>query len=317
MITRRTLLVGGAVGGACALAGTRIAPRPALAQTVPNSAGTEPPALKAPVNACDSHHHIYDARFPVSPHWRGGRPDGATVADYRLLQKKLSITRHVIVQPSTYGVDNRCLLDALEQFGSEARGIVVIDENTTAAELRRMNDLGVRGVRVNFLTPQSWGVTTPERLVQTAARIAPLGWHAQVLMSGEQIARFEEVLSGLPVPVVFDHLGRIPQPDGLSHPGAQAILRIVGKGRGWIKLSEPYADTKLGPPVYADTGALARAYVQAAPERVIWGSDWPHPTEKEKPDDALLFDLLTGWAPDASTRKKILVTNPATLFGFS
>ncbi|WP_257164833.1 amidohydrolase [Bradyrhizobium sp. SRS-191] len=309
MITRRHLLAAGAV----ALMG----PRPAAADSVPNSAGSESPKLKAPANACDSHHHIYDARFPVSPHWRGGRPDGATVADYRLLQKRLGVVRHVIVQPSTYGVDNRCLLDALDQFGAEARGIVVIDESIDDAALKRMDQRGVRGVRVNFLTPQSWGVTTSERLEQTAKRIAPLGWHVQVLMSGDQIAQHEAVLAALPVPVVFDHLGRIPQPIGLAHPGAQAMLRLADKGHGWIKLSEPYADTKLGPPDYADTSAVARACVQAAPDRVIWGSDWPHPTEKDKPDDALLFDLLSSWAPDTEVREKILVGNPAKLFGFT
>jgi predicted TIM-barrel fold metal-dependent hydrolase len=309
MITRRDMLA----ASAFVLAGARTV----AAESVPNSAGTEAPKLTAPANACDSHHHIYDARFPVSPHWRGGRPDGATVADYRLLQKRLGVTRHVIVQPSTYGVDNRCLLDALEQFGAEARGIVVIDEATGDAELKRMDGLGVRGVRVNFLTPQSWGVTTAERLQQTAKRIAPLGWHVQVLMSGDQIAQHEAVLADLPVPVVFDHLGRIPQPAGLTHPGAQAMLRVAEKGRAWIKLSEPYADTKIGPPDYPDSSALARACIQAVPDRVIWGSDWPHPTEKDKPDDALLFDLLFNWAPDPAVRDKIMVGNPAKLFGFT
>ena len=308
MITRRTLLAAGAAA---------LTTRPAAAQMVPNSAGVAPPTLEAPANACDSHHHIYDARFPVSPHWKGGRPDGATVADYRLLRKKLGLARSVVVQPSTYGVDNRCLLDALEQLGAQSRGIVVIDENVSDDELKRMHGVGVRGVRVNFLTPQSWGVTTAERLRQTAARIAPLGWHAQVLMSGEQIAQHEAVIAGLPVETVFDHLGRIPQPAGVDHPGAQAMLRLAAKGRAWIKLSEPYADSKLGPPNYADSSALARVYVQAAPERVIWGSDWPHPTEKHKPDDAGLLDLLLDWAPDAATREKILVTNPARLFGFA
>ena len=110
---------------------------------------------------------------------------------------------------------------------------------------------------------------------------------------------------------------REPQPSGLAHPGALAMLRLVDKGRGWVKLSEPYADTKIGAPDYPDTSALARAYVQAAPDRVIWGSDWPHPTEKEKPDDAVLFDLLANWAPDPATREKILVANPAKLFGFA
>lgn len=290
--------------------------RAAVAQSVPNSAGTEPPRLKAPWLACDSHHHIYDARFPVSPHWRGGRPDGATVADYRRLMAKLGIARHVVVQPSTYGSDNRCLLDALAQFGQQARGIVVIDDDVEASQLKEMDVLGVRGVRVNFLSPQSWGVTTVDRLLRTAERIAPLGWHVQVLMSGAQIAQHEAVLAALPTPVVIDHLGRIPQPEGLDHPGARAILRLLDKGNTWIKLSEPYADTLRGAPDYPDTSLLARAYLQAAPQRTLWGSDWPHPTEKIKPDDAQLFDLLADWAPAPALREQVLVSNPAALFGF-
>ncbi|NUU04228.1 amidohydrolase family protein [Herbaspirillum robiniae] len=309
MVSRRELMVGAML--ACA------GMKGAAAQVVPNSAGSAPPKLQAPALCCDSHHHIYDARFPVSPHWRGGRPDGATAADYRLLQKKLGIARHVVVQPSTYGSDNRCLLDALQQFGPQARGIVVIDDDIGTDALKGMDALGVRGVRVNFLTPQSWGVTTVERLQATVARIAPLGWHVQVLMSGEQIAQHESVLASLPIPLVIDHLGRIPQPAGIDHPGARAILRLLAAGNTWIKLSEPYADTLLGAPDYADTGKLARAYIEAAPDHVLWGSDWPHPTERIKPDDALLFDLLSGWAPEVEVRKKILVSNPATLFGFN
>lgn len=309
MLSRREIIVGGVL----ACAGIKAA----TAQTVPNSAGSSAPALTAPRFCCDSHHHIYDARFPVSPHWRGGRPDGATAADYRLLQRKLGIARHVVVQPSTYGSDNRCLLDALHQFGADARGIAVIDDDTNADQLKEMDRLGVRGVRVNFLTPQSWGVTSVDRLLATVARIAPLGWHVQVLMSGEQIAQHEHVLTALPIALVIDHLGRIPQPAGVDHPGAQAILRLLAKGNTWIKLSEPYADTRLGAPEYADTSKLARAYIEANPERTLWGSDWPHPTEKIKPDDALLFDLLASWAPDAAVREKILVRNPALLFGFS
>lgn len=308
MVNRRRFIAGSLL----ACSGLRIA----QAQSVPNSAGTEAPRLKAPALACDSHHHIYDARFPVSPHWRGGRPDGATVADYRLLMAKLGIARHVVVQPSTYGSDNRCLPDALAQFGQQARGIVVIEDDVDLAQLQEMDRLGVRGVRVNFLSAQSWGVTTVDRLRRTAERIAPLGWHVQVLMSGAQIAQHEAVLAALPTPVVIDHLGRIPQPDGLDHPGARAILRLLEKGHVWIKLSEPYADTLRGAPDYPDTSLLARAYLQAAPQRTLWGSDWPHPTEKIKPDDAVLFDLLADWAPDPALREQVLVSNPAALFGF-
>jgi predicted TIM-barrel fold metal-dependent hydrolase len=310
MMDRRTFLAG---TSALAALGSVTAITEAASQAMPKR-----PKMSVPANACDAHHHIYDKRFPASPHWTRGFSE-APVADYRALQQRLGLARNVIVQPSTFGVDNRCLLDALTQMGAtNARGIVVIDEATTDEELKRMSSLGVRGVRVNFLSAQTWGKTTLDRLVSTAKRIAPLAWHVQVLMSGDQIAASEGTLADLPTPLVIDHLGRVPQPAGAAHDGAKAALRLLAKGRTWMKLSEPYEDSKIGPPGYEDSSALAKTYVSAAPNRIIWGTDWPHPTvAKDKPDDADLLDLLDIWAPDAATRNRILVQNPAELFGFS
>jgi predicted TIM-barrel fold metal-dependent hydrolase len=135
-------------------------------------------------------------------------------------------------------------------------------------------------------------------------------------MKGEQIAGIEDVLLRVASPIVFDHLGRLAQPNPMDNPGFKTIGRLIDKGRTWVKLSGAYQDSKVGPPTYSDTVPLARAYIKAAPERVVWASDWPHPTEKEKPDDAVLFDLLAVWAPDEATRRRILVQNPATLYGF-
>ncbi|MBR0846403.1 amidohydrolase family protein [Bradyrhizobium diazoefficiens] len=285
-------------------------------QAVPNSVGSAPPRLNVPANACDCHFHIYDERFPVSPHWRQGFPPGATVADYRLLQRRLGTTRSVVVQPSTYGIDNRCLVDALGQLGAAARGVAVVDVDVKDAELRMLADAGVRAIRVNFVSSQTWGTTTAEMLTTLAKRVSPLGWHVQILMTGDQIVTHESVIRSLPTKVVIDHLGRIPQPDGLKHPAFAAVRRLLDQGRTWVKVTEPYEDSKLGPP-YADSSELARAYVQAAPERMLWGTDWPHPTQRgTKPDDALLVDLLTDWAPDQQTRWRILVENPAKLYGF-
>ncbi len=285
-------------------------------QAVPNSTGSEPPRLNVPADACDCHHHIYDGRFPVSPHWKQGFPPGATVSDYRLLQRRLGTTRSVVVQPSTYGVDNRCLVDALRQLGPASRGVAVIDPEMQDGELRALTEDGVCAVRVNFVSPQTWGTTTPEILASLARRVSPLGWHVQLLMTGDQIVAHEAAIRTLPTKVVIDHLGRIPEPDGLQHPGLAAVLRLFDTGRVWVKLTEPYEDSKLGPP-YADASEIARAYVRAAPERVLWGTDWPHPTQRgTKPDDALLLDLLGVWAPDEGTRRRILVDNPTELFGF-
>ncbi|HZR72239.1 amidohydrolase family protein [Bradyrhizobium sp.] len=288
-----------------------------IEQAVPNSTGSAAPKLDVPTNACDCHHHIYDGRFPVSPHWRQGFPVGATVADYRLLQRRLGTTRSVVVQPSTYGIDNRCLVDALSQLGTAARGVAVVDTEVKDAELRALNDAGVRAIRVNFVSAQTWGTTTPEMLTTLAGRVHPFGWHVQILMTGDQVAAHEAVLRALPTKVVIDHLGRIPQPDGVRHPAFAAVSRMLSRGRTWVKVTEPYEDSKLGPP-YADSSEVARAYVNDAPERILWGTDWPHPTQRgTKPDDALLVDLLADWAPDEATRRRILIENPAELFGFS
>lgn len=285
-------------------------------QAVSNSTGSSPPRFDVPADACDCHHHIYDARFPVSPHWRQGFPPGATVADYRLLRRRLGTTRSVVVQPSTYGVDNRCLVDALKQLGSSSRGVAVVDTEIQDAELRNLTDGGVRAIRVNFVSPQTWGATTPEMLVSLAKRVNPFGWHVQILMTADQIVMHETIIRSLPTKVVIDHLGRIPQPDGIRHPAFAAVRRLLDQGRTWVKVTEPYEDSKVGPP-YADSSEVARAYVQAAPELILWGTDWPHPTQRGiKPDDALLLDLLMDWAPDDSTRRRILVDNPVELFGF-
>jgi D-galactarolactone isomerase len=286
------------------------------AQTpVPWSSGTDLPKLKAPPDSCDCHMHIYDARFPVDP-TATLRPGDASVADYRLLQKRLGTTRNVVVTPSTYGTDNRVTLDAIAKFGATARGVAVVNTSVSDAELKRLADLGMRGIRFNLVQA---GATTVEMLEPLAARVNTLGWHVQIHMLADQIVKIEDLLNRLAAPIVFDHLGRIPQPAGTDHAGFSVIRRLIDKGRAWVKLSGAYQDTKVGPPGYADTSKVAQAYVQAAPERLVWGSDWPHPTEKEdhKPDDAVLFDLLAVWAPNELTRRRILVDNPATLYGFS
>jgi D-galactarolactone isomerase len=296
-------------GGAAGLG----AMRGADAQTVKWSSGSERPKTKAPPLATDCHHHIYDARFPADP-TATLRPGDATVADYRQLQARLGTTRNVIVQPSTYGVDNRLLLEALGQFGATARGVAVVNDTVADAELKRLHDAGVRGIRFNLAQQ---GATTVEMIDPLAKRVAPLGWHLQINAPAETILAAKDVWARVPCPVVFDHLAHVPEPDGIRHPVFGLVSGLLQQGKAWVKLSGAYADTKIGPPSYADSSAVAIAYVKAAPERLVWGSDWPHPTERDtKPDDALLFDLLADWAPDAALRQRILVDNPARLYGF-
>jgi D-galactarolactone isomerase len=288
--------------------------RPAFAQAVKWSAGSERPKLKAPANATDCHHHIYDARYPVDPR-ATLRPADALVDDYRALQRRIGTTRNVLVQPSTYGTDNRCHLEALKAFGPTARMVAVVDDTVSADELKRMHGLGVRGIRFNLATG---GATTPEMIEPLAKRVNDLGWHIQINAPAAKITEIMPILERVPSPIVFDHLAHVPQPDGVNHPLFAQVRALMDKGRTWMKLSGAYADTKVGPPSYADSSAVARAYAKAYPERCVWGSDWPHPTEQAKqlPDDAVLFDLLSDWVPDEKTRHRVLVENPAALYDF-
>ena len=278
---------------------------------VPNSAGTASPRLAAPVNAADCHIHIYDPRFepPVAT------PANATVQHYRLLQKRIGVTRVVIVTPRNYATDNSVTVDAIRQLGRNARGVAVVRPSVTDAELKRLDGAGIRGLRFTLGLPQT-AVVTIDMIEPLAKRIADLGWHVQLNMEPEQIVDSASMLRRLPTPIVFDHMGKLPPPDGLKHPAYQVIRRLIDKDRAWVKISGAYLVTAVGPPAYADATTVARAYVNAAPDRLVWGSDWPHPSAADKPDDAVLFDLLSVWAPEEATRDRILVTNPETLYGF-
>jgi predicted TIM-barrel fold metal-dependent hydrolase len=283
---------------------------------IPNSSGDWAPRLMAPPKACDSHLHIYDPRFPASrPGSRLTRD--ATVSDYRQLQKRIGTSRAVVVQPAAYLFDNAVTVDAIAQLGiANARGIAVVNPSVTDAELRDLDHGGIRGVRFTQHDPKT-AVTTPEMVEPVSKRIAELGWHAQIHMRGDQLVAMAEVIARLPCTIVIDHMGRVPQPDGIHHPAFDIVKRLLDSGRAWVKISGPYLDTRVGPPSYSDLHEVARALIRYAPDRCVWGSDWPHPTEAEtKPDDAALLDLFTDWCGNEETRHRILVENPAQLYGF-
>jgi predicted TIM-barrel fold metal-dependent hydrolase len=267
--------------------------------------------------ATDCHHHIYDSRYPLvkNPSMQLGGDGNATVADYRALQRRIGIERHVVVHAAgTYGLDNTPMLDALAAFGPTARGIAVVDTSISDAELKRMTDFGVCGIRINLVFASG---ATAEMIEPLAKRIHNFGWHLQLSMPAEATVQLKDLLPKLPTPIVFDHIARIPPDLGVSHPAFAVIRGMIDRGRTWVKLSGAYLLTKVGPPTYADTGAVARAFAQSAPERMLWGSNWPHPTEKtEKPNDATLFDLLAEWVSDESVRRRILVHNPEQVYGF-
>jgi D-galactarolactone isomerase len=301
--------------GATALAGGMVAgPFSAEAQhSVRYSTGSEPPRLKAPVNAADCHFHIYDNRFPPAP---GGLPaPDATPDDYRALQARTGTTRGVIVQPSLYGTDNRPTLEGMAALGPNFRAVAVVNTSVADAELERMHKLGVRGIRFNLAQA---GATTLEMLEPLSQRVDALGWHCQINMPGDKIVAAADTFLRVKGKIVFDHLAHCPQPTGTESETFKLIRRMLDQGNTWVKLSGAYADTKVGPPSYSDSSSVARAFAAAAPTRMVWGSDWPHPTEKMdmKPNDALLFDLLSDWVPDEAIRKRVLVDNPAELYDF-
>ncbi len=295
---------------------------PALPAPVPHSVGVNRPSRALPAMACDSHMHIFDPRFAASAHWKRSPPD-APVAAYRRLQQRLGTARSVVVTPSTYGTDNGCTLDALQQLGDSARGVAVVGPGTDDAELSHLAARRVCGVRVNFVSPQSWGETTPEMLTTLAGRVARhphcAGWHVQVFASAEQIIALQPVLRALPVPLVIDHLGRIDPAEGPSAQAYGVLRRLLDGGNTWVKLSGAYMRSTVRGPTYADTLPLGRALVRAAPQRLVWGSDWPHTTEPPATvNDADLVDLLQAWTEsDASAMDRILVDNPARLYGFA
>lgn len=278
---------------------------------VPNSAGTEPPRDPVGALAWDAHCHILDPRFPSK---QGSTPPGMDLDSYRLLQRRIGTQRAVIVQAKHYGTDHACLLDALAQLGSDGVGIGVVRPDVEDAELVRLQNGGVRGLRFSVWNPVDT-VTTTDMIETLARRIAPLGWHVQLHMSADQIVDAAPLLERLPCPIVIDHMGRLPPELGTQHPAFGVIGRLLQAGRTWVKLSGAYLNTQVGPPDYPDATAVARALVAAAPERLVWGSDWPHITERHKPNTAQLLDLLSVWVGSTAIRDQILVKNAADLYG--
>lgn len=282
------------------------------------SAGTASPRTALPAGACDCHIHVYDSRYRAAAGARLLPPD-ASAADYQALQRRIGTTRAVLVTPSTYGTDNRCMLDGLAALGIEARGVAVIDGGEDDADLQRLHARGVRGVRLNL----SLGVSgTVDMLEPLARRIAPLGWHLQLLMAPELLLAQAEVLRRLPVPLVFDHFGRMA-------PGAEGqaphalLLNLLESGRAWIKLSGGYIVSPQHTVEDLALDALAVGYLRRVPERVLWGSDWPHATAsaglQPMPDDTRQIDRLHDWtqqAGGADLLQRVLVDNPQALYGF-
>jgi D-galactarolactone isomerase len=282
----------------------------------PFSAGHEPAHTPLPPGACDCHIHVYDDQVaPIA----GAklRPPQATLDDYRAIQTRLGTQRAVVVTPSTYGHNNAPMLTALAALGEHGRGVAVIHGQENDDHLDHLHAQGVRGLRVNLSLGQ--GLTAHD-IAPLAQRIARLGWHLQLLMPVDDLLTFAPVLRRLPVPVVFDHFARLTPAHGGTHPAHALVLELLTQQRAWLKVSGGYLVSPRHDVEDPSLDRLARSFIDAAPDRIVWGSDWPHATASAGhhalPDDARQIDRLSQWAGDDLTLRRILVTNPERLYGF-
>jgi predicted TIM-barrel fold metal-dependent hydrolase len=276
-----------------------------------------PTTFTPPPRACDAHCHVFGpaGRFPFSP-TRTYTPPDSGYEQFIELQERLGLSRAVLVQASCHGTDNRAMVDALQQARGRFAGVAMIDESFGPDDLRRLHDAGVRGTRFNFVAHLG-GAPDLEVFRRLVDRVAPLGWHIVLHFDARDLASHADLLGSLPTPYVIDHMARVDAAAGLDQEPFQELLGLLeGDERAWVKISGAERLTAAGPPPYDDVVPYARALIEAAPDRVLWGTDWPHPNVRHMPDDADLVDLLTAFAPDEATRNRILVDNPERLYDF-
>jgi predicted TIM-barrel fold metal-dependent hydrolase len=322
MLTRREVVIGAVAAGTVALTSR---PGAALASA---SQPSTPVNFAVPEGACDCHVHTFDPqKFPYSPS-RPYTPEPVSVEELLSLHKALHMSRVIVVQTTVYGTDNRGVLDAMKQLGARARGVAVIDEKTPDSALDEMDRAGIRGIRLNLETS---GQTDPEigrkRFQAAVERIKGRKWHIQIYARLSVIEGIKDQVAAAPMPVVFDHFGGMVAALGPDQLGFASLMTLIRTGKAYVKISAPYRASAEAPD-YADVAPLARALVASNPERILWGSDWPHPglpvpgrsnaeiTPFFQIDDGRVLNLLPTWVPDAAVRKTILVDNPAKLYGF-
>ena len=278
-----------------------------------------PPDWELPAGSTDCHAHILGpaSQFPFSKQ-RVYTPPDCTEQDYLAQIDAIGIDRAVIVQPSVYGTDNGALLRALERAAVPLRAVVVVDSDVTISELEHMHRLGVRGVRVNIVDVADKRAELPMNLLcKLADQIAPLGWHLELLAHVQDYPDLALKISQLNVPVVFGHFGYMNCRHGVHNQGFLAFLELLRTGKAWVKMTGPYRISNQPTPPYDDIAACVDAVMAANPERLLWGSDWPHVMVKHvMPNDADLLNLFKHWVPDTTLRQQILVKNPAQLYGF-
>jgi predicted TIM-barrel fold metal-dependent hydrolase len=284
-----------------------------------------PVTFAVPNNACDCHTHIIadPQKFPFFPA-RVYTPEPASPQEMAQLHKFLHIKRVVIVTPSVYGTDNSATLYGMKTRGATARGVAVIDEKTSEKDLDALENAGIRGIRLNLATGgQTDAAAASQRLAAAMARIKSRNWHLQIYTSAATIPAIKDQVFASPVPIVFDHFGGIQTALGPDQPGFADLIDLLRSGKAYVKISGAYRASTQAPD-YADVAPFAKGFIAANPDRVLWGTDWPHPnttpSAKVSPpltiDDGRLFNQLAIWAPDPQARQKILVENPTRLYAF-
>jgi predicted TIM-barrel fold metal-dependent hydrolase len=255
-------------------------------------------------------------RFPFSP-TRTYTPPDSGVDELLALQERLGLSRAVLVQASCHGTDNRAMVDAMARSGGRIAGVAMIDDSFSDDQLRELHDAGVRGTRFNFVAHLG-GAPDLDRFWRLVNRVVPLGWHIVLHFDAKDLPGYAELLDAMPCPYVIDHMARVDATAGLDQRPFQHLLQLMrADERAWVKISGAERLTADGPPPYHDVVPYAQALIAAAPDRILWGTDWPHPNVRHMPDDGDLVDLLATFAPDETTRNKILVTNPERLYDFS
>lgn len=287
---------------------------------VPTIPGPDPaprtPAFRLPPGTCDAHTHIFGPgeRYPYAPD-RPYTPPDAPLEDFRALHAKLGISRAVIVNASVHGTDNRVALDAIAVSGGRYRGVANIDGTITEAGLKALHDGGFRGCRFNFVRHLG-GVPDMAVFHRVVAMIAPLGWHVDLHFDAVDIPEYAAMLRALPVPYTIDHMGRVRAADGLDQLPFRILIDLMrDDDKCWVKVCGCERVSTAGPP-FLDAVPFARKIAETAPDRVIWGTDWPHPNVRVMPNDGDLVDIIPHFAPEPALQQKILVDNPARLFGF-
>jgi 2-pyrone-4,6-dicarboxylate lactonase len=277
---------------------------------------TRVPAYKAPPNACDAHCHIFGPGdiYPYSP-TRSYTPPDAPLSRFKELQATLGLSRAVLVNASCHGNDNTVILDAIAQSNGQYRGVANVGESITDAELEALNDGGVRGIRFNFV--QHLGGTPDLKVFdELVQRIVPLGWHVVLHFDAKDLIDFGDMLRNLPVPFIIDHMGRVPTRDGLDQKPFKILLDTAKMDNCWVKICGAERISAAGPP-FTDAVPFAQAVLEVAPDRTLWGTDWPHPNiKRHMPNDGDLVDLIPLFMPDPAMQQAVLVDNPDRLYGF-